>query len=325
MDLTLRPPTPDDEAACRRLHEQLAPEGFSFLLADGSWDEVLATVTREAAGTDLPADRVRAEYLLAEVDGEVVGRVSIRYALTDWLRRFGGNVGYAVGPEFRRRGYAHEILRQAVERLAAEGLDRVLVTCDDSNAASAATIESCGGVLENVVEHEDGPRRRYWIDPWECRIEEFWRTVDLEDREGSLAVMRVLVAQQPDDDAAAHYELGGIHDSLGLEAEAQVEYDRARSLGLTGSRLARLNIQQGSTLRNLGRVDEAVAMLEASPEDPAVGDARAFFLALALNSAGRADEALQTALRALVPHLPRYQRSAAAYAEALTEPEDDPR
>lgn len=323
MDLTLRPPTPDDEAACRRLHEQLVGDGFEFVLADGTWDEVLETVRNEAAGTNLRPGRVRSDFLLAEVDGEVVGRVSIRYSFTDFLRTVGGNVGYAVGPDFRRRGYAHEMLRQSVERLAAEGLNRVLVTCDDDNAASAATIESCGGVPEGVVEHEGALKRRYWIDPWECRIEEFWRTVDLTDREGSLAAMRELVAQRPDDDAAAHYELGGIHDSLGLEAEAQVEYDRARSLGLTGSRLARLNIQQGSTLRNLGRVEEAIAMLEASPEDPAVGDARAFFLALALHSAGRTDQALQTALRALVPHLPRYQRSAAAYAEALTEREED--
>ena len=32
------------------------------------------------------------------------------------------------------------------------GVERVLVTCDDDNAASAAMIERCGGVLESIVE-----------------------------------------------------------------------------------------------------------------------------------------------------------------------------
>lgn len=163
--LLLRPPAEADEAVCRRYHEELEAEGFQFLLAAGTWEEILATVRREAAGADLPPGRVRAEYLLGEVDGEVVGRVSIRYALTDWLRDFGGNVGYAVAPEHRRRGYATQMLAQAVQRLAADGVDRVLVTCADTNLASAATIEACGGVLEDVRAPEGSePRRRYWID-----------------------------------------------------------------------------------------------------------------------------------------------------------------
>ena len=46
------------------------------------------------------------------------------------------------------------------------GIDRVLVTCDDSNAGSIAVIEACAGRLENVVDSiAAGTRiRRYWID-----------------------------------------------------------------------------------------------------------------------------------------------------------------
>jgi len=39
----------------------------------------------------------------------------------------------------------------------------VLITCDDDNVASAGTIERNGGVLEDVRETEDGPKRRYWV------------------------------------------------------------------------------------------------------------------------------------------------------------------
>jgi len=40
------------------------------------------------------------------------------------------------------------------------GIDRVLVTCEQDNPASARTIERCGGVLED----ERRTLRRYWIE-----------------------------------------------------------------------------------------------------------------------------------------------------------------
>lgn len=165
MTLTLRAPTPADEVACRRLHAQLLTEGFEFLLPGDTWGDILLTAARESAGVDLPPGRVRSDFLLAEVDHEVVGRVSIRYALNDFLFRIGGHVGYAVGPDYRRRGHATEILRQSLPRLHAAGVHRVLVTCDDSNIGSATVIEACGGVLENIVPAANGtPKRRYWIE-----------------------------------------------------------------------------------------------------------------------------------------------------------------
>ena len=47
--LTLRPPGPGDEAGSRAVHEQLRADGFEFLLADGSWEQVLAHFSLEAA------------------------------------------------------------------------------------------------------------------------------------------------------------------------------------------------------------------------------------------------------------------------------------
>lgn len=156
-------------------------------------------------------------------------------------------------------------------------------------------------------------------DDWEARLAHFWSTVDLDDRAGAIARMQDLASERGPEDPDARFELGGIYDSTGYEAEANAHYAAARELGLAGPRLAQLNIQQGSTLRNLGRVDEAIALLEVTDPDPSIGDAKAVFLALALRDAGRHDEALRICIEALVPHLPRYQRSAANYARALTE------
>lgn len=165
MPLILRPPTAADEAACLALHEQLAADGFDFMLASGTWQERLAQWARESAGVDLPEGRVPCDFLLAEIDGTIVGRTSIRHELNDFLLNWGGHVGYGVGPAYRRRGYATAILRQSVQRLAGLGVERILVTCDDDNVGSAKVIEACGGVLEDVrpVAGEK-PKRRYWID-----------------------------------------------------------------------------------------------------------------------------------------------------------------
>lgn len=165
MPLLLRPPTAADETACRTLHEQLAADGFSFLFNPQlEWSEILQRCEQEAAGVDLPDGRVPCDFLLADLDGTVVGRASIRHQLNDFLLNWGGHVGYGVGPAHRRRGYATEILRQSVQRLAALGVERVLVTCDDDNVGSAGVIEACGGVLEDVRPAPgEKPKRRYWI------------------------------------------------------------------------------------------------------------------------------------------------------------------
>lgn len=164
MTLVLRLPKPADEAACRRLQEQLVVDNFQFLPSDKSWDEVCAAVLREHEGVDIAPGRVPSSWLVADVDGQVVGRVSIRHALNNFLLAEGGHVGYAVAPEHRRRGYATEILRLAIADLAERGVKSVLVTCDDTNVASAGVIEKLGGILEDVrLGGNQTLKRRYWI------------------------------------------------------------------------------------------------------------------------------------------------------------------
>nr|WP_284291480.1 GNAT family N-acetyltransferase [Angustibacter aerolatus] len=128
------------------------------------WVDHVAMHERLRRGIDLPAGRVRAAFLLACVGDEVVGRVSIRFALNDWLEQFGGHVGYGVRPAHRRRGYAGEMLRQSLVVARSEGVDRVLVVCDDDNLASAAVLLRGGGVESTpTVDAEGGRHRRFWI------------------------------------------------------------------------------------------------------------------------------------------------------------------
>jgi predicted acetyltransferase len=157
----------EDEAVVKAAHETMAVEGFAFCLAYGQDDtfaEYVARLERIQRGDPPMGHYVESTFLLAEVDGTVVGRTSIRHRLNDFLRHEGGHIGYCVLPPHRHRGYATEILRQSLERIHALGIDPVLITCDDDNIGSATVIERAGGVLENLVESASGTQtRRYWI------------------------------------------------------------------------------------------------------------------------------------------------------------------
>jgi len=155
---------------------------------------------------------------------------------------------------------------------------------------------------------------------WEASIDALWERSDALGREEGVALMRTLAENCPAGDGRAAFELAGMYDSLGFEAEAGAEYERALSLGLDEARHAQLAVQYGSTLRNLGRLEEAIAVLEEAPLHESTGSAPRVVLALALHSAGRKDEALRVALEAQIDSLPRYQRSMRNYAAALTSP-----
>ncbi|GAA2174255.1 hypothetical protein GCM10009846_19490 [Agrococcus versicolor] len=158
------------------------------------------------------------------------------------------------------------------------------------------------------------------MSDWQERIDAFWAELDEDAPQAMIRRMRALVAELAADDARGPFELGGVFDALGMEEVAAAHYRRALELGLDDERAARLAIQHGSTLRNLGRIDEAIDVLAHAPDHDAVGDARAIFLALALHDAGRSGEAVRLLVEALEPTLPSYRRSVRAYAEALPEP-----
>jgi predicted acetyltransferase len=169
MDLRLRPLRPDDEAEFAAIHTAMDAEGFPFGLGyepGMSWERYLAHRADQRAGVNLPDGFVANTFLVADLDGHIVGRTSIRHELNEFLAREGGHIGYAVAPQYRRRGYATEILHQSLVIIRSLGVERVLVTCDDDNIGSATVIERCGGVFDSLTDNRDGdgPKRRYWID-----------------------------------------------------------------------------------------------------------------------------------------------------------------
>ena len=98
-------------------------------------------------------------------DGRIVGMIQFRHEFNDFLRNFGGNIGYSVRPDERRKGYATRMLKECLGVCKAFGLERVLVTCIKGNEGSKRTILANGGVYEKTVfcERDNVTLERYWI------------------------------------------------------------------------------------------------------------------------------------------------------------------
>ena len=123
-------------------------------------------------------------------------------------------------------------------------------------------------------------------------------------------------------DARTEYELGGEHDSAGRPDEAVPHYERALALGLPDELLPGCLLQLGSTLRNLGRVDEALVLFDDGLEQFPEHVSLRLFRAFALADLGREREALVDVLnlartRIDAPEVQRYARSLENYTREL--------
>lgn len=162
------------------------------------------------------------------------------------------------------------------------------------------------------------PETMDW-DDWEQRLALHWADFDQMDASAFVERLDTLAAELPQGDPVGLFEQASAQDSLGHEASAEPLYRQALAGGLFGIRRRRATIQLASTLRNLGKVDESIALLEAEHSMPPdeLDDAVVAFLALSLVDAGRAREAAGLALGRLARHLPRYNGSLKRYADAL--------
>lgn len=99
------------------------------------------------------------------VNDEYCGRMSIRHELNEWLKNYGGHIGYEVKTSARRKGIATLALSEAIIYCWNElNLTSILLTCADDNEGSIRTIEkNKGKLIEKRSDLGGRPSRYYTI------------------------------------------------------------------------------------------------------------------------------------------------------------------
>lgn len=166
MDLVLRELNAGDEAAFLEAFHAFQDPKFIFALEYDPklpFADYVRKLDKMKKGVDLPADRVPASLYFGFVGKTIVGRMSFRHILNDWLFKHAGHLGYGVVPRYRGQGYAQAMLREVLPKVREQGVMDVLIT--PINGASQRVVEACGGKPEALAQDADPGANglRYWI------------------------------------------------------------------------------------------------------------------------------------------------------------------
>ena len=82
--------------------------------------------------------------------GKPVGKISIRIG-DNYHSYYNGHVGYEVDPEYRGHRYSLEALKLVLPIAKHHGMERIYLTCDQSNEASRRIIELSGARLLEIA------------------------------------------------------------------------------------------------------------------------------------------------------------------------------
>lgn len=85
------------------------------------------------------------------VGGEVVGKISLRIG-RNFHTYYDGNVGYEVDSQYRGHRYSQKACELLLPIAKFHGMNELLFTCKESNAASRNIIEGLGAKLLEIAE-----------------------------------------------------------------------------------------------------------------------------------------------------------------------------
>ena len=79
-------------------------------------------------------------------DNKLIGIIDLRIKLSEFLFKFGGNIGYSIRPTERGKGYNNINLYLGLKFCNKHNIEEVLLDADLENPASWKTMEAMGGM-----------------------------------------------------------------------------------------------------------------------------------------------------------------------------------
>jgi len=137
--------------------------GFMNSLYSESVEGFQELITRNyeiSRSVNLPEGYVPQTLYWLYINGKPVGYGKLRHFLNDKLKEHGGHIGYVIRPTERGKGFGTIILRELLQEASKKGIDSVLLTCNEDNAASRRIIESNSGELNEISQGVC----KYWIN-----------------------------------------------------------------------------------------------------------------------------------------------------------------
>lgn len=171
-ELYLKIPTAEDKQAVMEARKEFLNvedriPGAGSLEKNEVYEEWLEKVLLDLSEETVPAGRVPStQYLtMRKSDNKLVGFVQLRHHINhDYLAKYGGHIGDSIRPTERNKGYATKQICMACDEAKKLGVEKVLITCKDWNAASERTIIKSGGVFDGEVTSDEGVTfKRFWI------------------------------------------------------------------------------------------------------------------------------------------------------------------
>lgn len=119
---------------------------------DLNCEQWLNTIEKESKGIDLLEGRVPSTVYFLMNNDRIISHISIRHSIdNDFLKLYGGHIGYGVRPTERKKGYATIMLHLALIKCKEIGLENVMISCKESNVGSAKIIENNSGIQKEII------------------------------------------------------------------------------------------------------------------------------------------------------------------------------
>ena len=137
-------------------------DGYSFEEAL----EICLNMQYKKYAKKLGKSQIKTFLLIRKNDDKIIGCINIRWNLTDYMKKYSGNIGYGIRPTERNKGYNKINLYLGLLEAKKLNLNKVMLVCETNNLPSSKTIEALGGILERKeIDPNDGVLTSYyWID-----------------------------------------------------------------------------------------------------------------------------------------------------------------